>query len=77
VLKQAIAGVEIGIRSNNTIVALHPLPLADRKAEAETLSPREALRQLQQEAHLSETQAAEYLNEVHSERLASENRGKP
>jgi antitoxin (DNA-binding transcriptional repressor) of toxin-antitoxin stability system len=70
-LKQAIAGEEIGIRSDDTVVVLRPLR---SKALAESLSPREALRRLQAEAHLSPAQAESYLQEVHAERVAAEKR---
>ncbi len=70
-LKQAVAGEEIGIQSDDTVVALHPLrPYGPAKTGA--LSPREALRQLQQAAHLSPAEANNYLREVHAERLAAE-----
>lgn len=70
-LKQAIAGEEIGIRSDDTVVALKPIP---SNGSPKTLSPREALRRLQSEAHLSPAQAESYLREVHAERLAAEKR---
>ena len=70
-LKQAVAGEDIGIRSNNTVVALRPLPSVGT-ANTESLSPREALRRLQQAAHVSPAQAESYLREVHAERLAVE-----
>ena len=70
-LKQAVAGEEIGIQSDDTVVALHPLH-PDAPAKAGSLSPREALRQLQQAAHLSPAEADNYLREVHAERLAAE-----
>lgn len=70
-LKQAVAGEDIGIRSNNTVVALRPLPSVGT-ANTESLSPREALRRLQQAAHVSPAQAESYLHEVHAERLAVE-----
>ena len=70
-LKQAVAGEEIGIQSDNTVVALRPVP-CDGAANTESLSPREALRKLQQAAHLSPAQAESYLREVHAERLAAE-----
>ncbi|MCU0785954.1 MAG: hypothetical protein MUF81_18290 [Verrucomicrobia bacterium] len=69
-LKQAIAGAEIAIRSDDNIVALRPIP----SNGAATLSPREALRQLQSKAHLTPAQADSYLQEVHAERLATEKR---
>jgi antitoxin (DNA-binding transcriptional repressor) of toxin-antitoxin stability system len=70
-LKQAVAGEEIRIQSNDTIVALRPLP-ADGTPQTKPLSPREALRQLQLAAHLSPAEADSYLREVHAERLAAE-----
>ena len=71
VLKQAIAGEEIGIRSDDTIVALRPLPNSAKATDAEPLPPREALRRLQEEARLTSAQAESYFNEVHAERLAA------
>ena len=68
-LKQAVAGKEIAIRSDDTIAALRPLP---SNGVTTNLSPREALRRLQQESHLTPAQAESYLQEVHAERLASE-----
>ena len=70
-LKQAVAGEEIGIRSDDTVVALKPLR-SNGAAESSTLSPREALRRLQSASHLSPAQAESYLREVHAERLAAE-----
>ena len=70
-LKQAVAGEDIGIRSDNTVVALRPIS-SDGTASAQSLSPREALRQLQQAAHISPAQAESYLREVQAERLAVE-----
>ncbi len=70
-LKQAVAGEDIGIRSDNTVVALRPLP-AVGSGNTESHSPREALRQLQQAGHISPAQAENYLREVHAERLAVE-----
>ena len=66
-LKQAIAGEEIGIRSEDRIVVLRPI---ETKEFPQEFSPREALRQLQSQAHLSPAQAENYLREVHAERLA-------
>ena len=72
-LKQAIAGEEITIRSDDTIVALRPLP-TNGATNAKSLTPREALRRLQEEAHLTSAQAENYLREVRAERLAAEKR---
>ena len=74
-LQQAIAGEEIGIRSGNAVVVLRPLPASANGQETEQVSPREALRRLQQEARLTPAQAERYLNEVRAERLAAEGRG--
>lgn len=72
-LKQAVAGEEIGIRSDNTIVALRPLSTSGAATTAKPLSPREALKQLQQEYHLTSDEADNYLCEVHAERCSSAN----
>ena len=72
-LKQAIAGEEIAIRSDDNIVALRPLP-ANGAGQVKSQAPREALRLLQQEAHLTPVQAESYLHEVRTERLAAEKR---
>ena len=72
-LKQAVAGEDIGIQSDRTVVALRPLP-AEGAANKGLISPREALRRLQEAAHLSPAQAESYLREVHAERLAAEKR---
>jgi antitoxin (DNA-binding transcriptional repressor) of toxin-antitoxin stability system len=69
-LKQAIAGEEIRIRSGDQVVALHPVSGSAGKRP----SPREALRQLQIGAQLTPAQAASYLQEVHAERVAAEQR---
>ena len=69
-LKQAAAGEEIVIRSGNAEVALQPVVKV--KSPGVAISPREALRQLQQDARLTPDQADNYLREVHAERLAAE-----
>jgi antitoxin (DNA-binding transcriptional repressor) of toxin-antitoxin stability system len=74
-LQQAVAGEEICIRSGDSIVALRPVPEAGVASNGGRLSPREALRALQQEARLTPAQAEAYLNEVRAERLAAEDRG--
>lgn len=73
-LQQAVAGEEIGIRTGDTLVMLQPLPAATGQ-ETDPLSPREALRRLQEDTRLTPAQAQSYLNEVRAERLAAENRG--
>jgi antitoxin (DNA-binding transcriptional repressor) of toxin-antitoxin stability system len=74
-LKQAIAGEDIAIRSDNNVVALRPIPSLE-PPNVPSLSPREALRRLQQAAHLSPSKAESYLREVHAERLAGDPRAK-
>jgi len=74
-LSQALAGEEIGIRSGDAVVVLRPLGAEKPKEEAELLSPREALRRLQQDARLSPVEAENYLKEMRAERLAAEDRG--
>jgi antitoxin (DNA-binding transcriptional repressor) of toxin-antitoxin stability system len=71
-LKLAVAGEDIAIRSDDRIVMLRPVAADDA---VEPLSPREALRILQQNASLTTEQADEYLNEVRAERLTAETRG--
>ena len=75
VLQQAITGEEIGIRSGRMLVVLRPEPAAERTEETERLSPREALRHLQDDARLSAAEAESYLKEIRAERLATEDRG--
>ena len=72
-LKRAIAGEDIAIRRGKTVVALRPMPPVKRQDD-ERLTPREALRRLQQDARLSSADAARYLTEVKAERLAGGNR---
>jgi len=67
VLKQAVAGEEIGIRSEDTVVVLQPLR---SNGVSKTLSPRDALRQLQSQAQLTPSEANQYLHEVRTERVA-------
>jgi antitoxin (DNA-binding transcriptional repressor) of toxin-antitoxin stability system len=73
-LQEAIAGEDIGIRTGDTIVALRPLPSSGGATNGERVSPREALQTLQRQSQLSAAQAEAYLNEVHAERAASEQR---
>jgi antitoxin (DNA-binding transcriptional repressor) of toxin-antitoxin stability system len=72
-LQQAVAGQEIRIRSGDDVVALRPV--SDRQEAANgRLSPREALRALQQDARLTAAQAEAWLNEVRAERLSADER---
>ena len=68
---RALAGEQIQIRKGDAVVELRPAR-PDHPAGAEQLSPREALRRMQEEARLQSEQAEQYLREVHKERLASE-----
>jgi antitoxin (DNA-binding transcriptional repressor) of toxin-antitoxin stability system len=72
-VERALAGEQIQIRKGDAVVELRPA-LPDRPAGAEQLSPREALRHLQEEARLKPEQAEQYLREVREERLAAEDR---
>jgi antitoxin (DNA-binding transcriptional repressor) of toxin-antitoxin stability system len=73
-LKRAIAGEDIAIRRGRSVVALRPVPPAKR-ARNEQLTPLTALRRLQQEARLTPAEAARFLAEVKTERLAAGERG--
>lgn len=72
-LDRALAGEQIQIRKGDAVVELRPAR-SERGADGEQLSPREALRQMQQEATLEPEQARQYLREVREERLAAESR---
>ncbi|HEX4084967.1 MAG TPA: hypothetical protein VHY22_08660 [Chthoniobacteraceae bacterium] len=65
----ALAGEQIQIRKGNGVVELRPAS-PNQSAESEQLPPREALRRLQEEAHLTPRQAENYLNAVREERLS-------
>jgi hypothetical protein len=69
----AVAGEQIQIRKGDAIVELHP---SQPVSTAARLSPREALRSLQQHSHLTLEQADAYLHEVREERLAADGRAK-
>ena len=71
-LERALHGEEIGIVTGGSVVTLKPAVALEPVAKPGRLSPREALRALQQEACLSAAQADEYLREVQAERLAME-----
>ena len=70
-LKLAVAGEDIAIQTDDNIIALRPILPA---SAPEALTPREALRRLQQDARLTPAQADDYLNEVHAERISAETR---
>jgi hypothetical protein len=69
----ALAGEQIQIRQGNGVVELRPAQTNQTKDEQE-LSPREALRRLQETGRLTSQQAEEYLREARAERLAFESR---
>ncbi len=71
----ALAGEQIQIRKGNGVVELRPTP-APIVPPKESLSPREALRRMQDESQLTQAQADQYLREVKEERLAAEDRRK-
>jgi hypothetical protein len=67
----ALAGEQIQIRKGNGVVELRPAQ-SSQTADKEQLTPREALRRLQEEGQLTPQQAEAYLSEVHEERLAAD-----
>ncbi len=72
-MERALAGEQIQIRKGDAVVELRPAR-PGHPAATEVLSPREALRRLQEDARLQPEQAAQYLREVRGERLVAENR---
>ena len=72
-VKRALAGEQIQIRQGDAVVELRPAhPVVPAKPE--TLSPREALRRLQEESSVTPEQAEQYRREVREERMAAEAR---
>ncbi|MGO8699271.1 MAG: hypothetical protein ACLQVY_16315 [Limisphaerales bacterium] len=69
----ALAGEQIRIRKGSGIVELRPTQAA-KPAVNETLTPREALRLLQEDARMTPQQAERYRRELREERLAAESR---
>jgi hypothetical protein len=67
----AAAGERIRIRKGDAVVELR-LASPDHTSGATQLSPLEALRRLQEEAHLTPAEAERYLSEVRRERLTLE-----
>jgi len=67
----ALAGEQIQIRQGSGVVELRPAPTG-QAATKEQLTPREALRRLQEEGRLTPQQAESYLREVGEERLATD-----
>ena len=72
-VERALAGEQIQIRKGDAVVELRPMQPA-QSAVIEALSPREALRRLQEDARLSPEEAERYLRELREERLATEDR---
>ena len=69
----ALAGEQIQIRKGSGVVELRPAQ-ATQPAVDERLTPREALRRLQEDAHMTPQQAKGYLRELREEWLAVESR---
>ena len=69
----ALAGEQIQIRKGSGVVELRPAQAAQTAAD-EKLTPREALRLLQEDARMTPQQAEGYLRELREERLAAEGR---
>jgi hypothetical protein len=69
----ALAGELIQIRKGSGVVELRPAQVAQNAVD-EKLTPREALRLLQEDARMTPQQAEEYLRELREERLAAEGR---
>jgi hypothetical protein len=69
----ALAGEQIKIRKGNGVVELRPAQ-ATQTVVDEKLTPREALRRLQEDARMTPPQAQGYLSELRDERLAAESR---
>jgi len=72
-LDRALAGEEIRIRKGDAEVELRPAQPVP-SGEMEPLTPREALRRLQEDATLKREVAEQFLRETREERLASEDR---
>ena len=69
----ALAGEQIQIRKGSGVVELRPTP-EPKPAVDETLTLREALRLLQEDARMTPQQAERYLRDLREERLAAEDR---
>jgi hypothetical protein len=69
-----MGGEQIAIHEGACTVLLQPLPAPPKSSGSDRLSPREALRLMQEESCLTPEQAEKYLREVREERLAAEGR---
>jgi len=65
-VKRVLAGEQIQIRQGNGVVELRPATAIQTNLD-EKLTPREALRRLQEEARLTPQQAEGYLRELREE----------
>jgi hypothetical protein len=70
-VERALAGERIQIRQGDSVVELRPANPTQLEAH-ELLTPREALRRLQDDARLTSEQADRYFCDVREERLAAE-----
>ena len=73
-LQRAMGGEQIAIHEGACAVLLQSLPAVAESSAPGRLPPREALRLMQEEAHLTLEQAEQYTREVREERLAAEAR---
>ena len=73
-LELALAGEAIQIRKDDSIFELRPARAPRPLPVQESLAPREALRQLQQDVRLTSVEAEGYLRAVSAERLEAEDR---
>jgi hypothetical protein len=69
----ALAGEQIQIRKGSGVVELRRAQAAETALD-EKLTPREALRRLQEDARLTPQQAEGYPRELREERLTAESR---
>jgi antitoxin (DNA-binding transcriptional repressor) of toxin-antitoxin stability system len=73
-LELALSGEQIQIRKGDALVELRPARPPRSTPRKESLAPREALRLLQQDAHLTQSEAESYLLETRDERSAIHHR---
>ena len=72
-VERALAGEQIHICKGDAAVELRPTHSAQSAGKG-ALSPREALRLMQEESRLTPEEAEQYLREAREERLAAEDR---
>jgi len=73
-LHRAMDGEQIAISEGTCAVLLQPLPAHLKSRSPERMSPREALRLLQEESALTPEQADQYMRELREERFAADDR---